>query len=172
MPIQSLVSIDPLTPYANTYDAANPDAPYAYGYMYTFGGMTLNGGYWRFGDQHNNNEIILGYDAVPLADQELWAAGDHAYRHCTIVVGFAAYNVSDQNQFLLLFGLRGIQGEPTAQFFVGADLVDSELLTGDEQHAILIDSPGTSAFINVYIRLASPYWTAAMGFRGMDCFLL
>lgn len=172
MAIQSFVSVDPQNPWANTYDAANPNAPYAYGYMYSFGGVSLFYNPWRVGDQYNNNEIIVGYDAVPLADQDLYASGDHPFKNCTIYAGFNAYNVTDQNQFLLLFDLRGIQGDPTAQFFVGADLVDSEPLAGNEQHAILIDSPGTTAYITVIIRLASPNWNAAMGFKGMDCCLL
>ena len=172
MTIQPLISVAPQKPSDNSYDPANPSAPYGVGYLYSWGGHSSYADPWRIGDQFNNNEIIVGEDAVPLDNQDLYAGGDHPWRRCTIRFVFSGFNVTTENQYLLLFDMRGIWGDPTAQFFVGTDLVSKELLTGNEQHAILLDCPGAATYVYVHVRLASPNSWAAMGFKGVDCHLL
>ena len=170
MTLPTFFSVTPSAPSINTYDPANPSAPYAGAWFYTFGGFARYYNPYRIGDQYNNNEIIVGYDAVPLADQDIYSKG-HPYRCCVMKLYFSAYNVSTENQFLLLFELRGLWGPASAQFFVGTDLVDTTELTGVETHAILMDCPGPGG-ISMYVRLASNNWSAAMAFRGVDCYLL
>ena len=121
-------------------------------------------------DQYNNDEIILGYDAVPLTEP-LYSSGSNPYQHCMIYLYFSASNVSTENQFLLVFGLRGLWGPAHAQFFVGGQEVGSEELDGDEQHAILLDCPDYG-YVSVLVRLASSSHWAAMAFKGVDCYLL
>ena len=170
MTLPTFFSVTPVAPFINTYDPDNSSAPYAYARIYTYGGFTRDHNPYRIGDQYNNNEIIVGYDAVPLADQDLYLKG-HPFRCCIMRLCFGAYNVSTENQFLLLFELRGIWGAPSALFFVGLDLVDTTELSGVEKHAILLDCPGPSS-IEMWVRLASNDWSAAMAFRGVDCYLL
>lgn len=173
--LQTFFSLTPLSPWVYTYDAANPDAPYSTAYLYTGGGVTYPQGYGldlRFVDQYNNDEIIVGWDAVPLDNQELYAGGDSPYHHSMIRLTFTGRNVSTQNQYLLIFGFRGIANNPSAQFFIGADLVDTVELTGNEQHAILLDCLGNGSTVDIYVRLASPSIWALMGFKGVDCYLL
>lgn len=170
MTLPTFFSVTPRTPYINTYDEANSGAPYTYAYIRTYGGMAFEYNPYRIGDQYNNDEIIVGCDAVLPTDQDLYSKG-HPYRCCVMRLYFGAYNVSTENQFLLLFELRGLWGAPSAQFFVGTDLVDTTELSGVETHAILMDCPGPGE-INMYVRLASNSWNAAMAFRGVDCYLL
>ena len=172
MALQSLFSTSPSVPLVNTYDPAKPNAPYAYALSRTYGGTTSVEYPSRFGDQIGNDEIILGYDAVPLADQDLGLAGGYQHQRCTIITSFVGANVTVENQYLLVFGLRAIHWEPSVQFFIGNELVDTNLVTGDEQHALLLDCPGPGIWVEVIARLASPNWWAAMGFRGVDCHLL
>lgn len=35
-----------------------------------------------------------------------------------------------------------------------------------------LDCPGPGSHVNVYVRVASPIYWAAMGFKGVDCYLL
>jgi hypothetical protein len=63
-------------------------------------------------------------------------------------------------------------GTPTAQFFVGSNLVRSEDLSGEEQIAILLDVPGDGTGTSITVRLASTSPYVGMGFQGMDCYLL
>ncbi len=172
MALQPFFSLTPSRPQAFTYDSANPSAPYASGYLASFGGFTSFASPYRLGDQNTNDEIIVGYDPVDLADQTIGSLINDLRRRCTIQVYFVGYNVTTANQYLLLFALRRVWGSVSAQFFVGADLVRTEQLSGDEQVAILMDTPGSGVTVHVYVRLASPDFFAIMGFQGMDCYLL
>jgi hypothetical protein len=172
MALEPFFSLSAAKPYVNTYNSANPTAPYCRAYLYQFGMVSMYPSSWRLSAQLNNDELIMGYDAVPLADQNLYSEG-HPYKQCVTRIYFHVYNVTTENQFLLMSQLRGIQGTPTAQFFVGSDLVDTEEILGIEQHAILMECPsGPTASISTYIRLASPSWSAAMALKGIDCYLL
>lgn len=172
MALQPFFSLSASNPSMNTYDPANPDAPHCWAGLQQFGGVALQYAYWRLADQLSNDELIMGYNAVPLDDTDL-SSGGHPFKSCNTRIYISAHNVSTENQFLLVSQLRAIQGNPTAQFFIGASLVDTAELAGIEQHALLLDCPsGPYAGIDVYIRLASPIWTAAMGFQGIDCYLL
>ena len=170
MALQPFFSLTPLSSYAHTYDAANPAAPYTLAYLNSFGGATGPG--WRdLAYQYNNDEIIVGYDPVDLTDQTIGIVVNDVYRRCSILIRFVGNNVSTENQYLLLFALHGLEAS-AAQFFVGADWVRTEPLSRDEQVAILLDCPGSGVYTHVCVRLASAYHYAAMGFKGMDCYLL
>ncbi len=172
MALQPFFSLTPSNPYVNSYDAANPSAPYAYAGVTSFGGVTTVSSPYRLGDQNTNDEIILGYNPVDLSDQSIGSTIDDLYRRCTIYVYLTGTNVTTANQYLLLFALRRDAGSVSAQFFVGADLVRTEQLSGDEQVAILFDTPGSGIYTYIYVRLASPDYYARMGFQGMECYLL
>ena len=173
---QALFSVDPLNPSANTYDPANPTAPWGWGNLYSWGGKTYPSSIplGELAHQHGNNEIIIGNDAVPPSTP-LYPGLDSPWRHCAFYVSSGGKNVTTKNQYLYIFALRGDNGSPTAQFWVGNQEVDSELLTvgqNVEQHAILLDVPGDGHWVNIYIRLVSDKEWSAMGFRGMTCYLL
>jgi len=172
MPLTPFLSLNPLNPSVFTYNAANPNAPYAYGRVEIFGGFTSYFFPRRLSDQNANNEIIVGFNPAAPANQSIASIENDVCRRSTISILFAGYNVTTRNQYLLLFALRGALGSPSAQFFVGANLVRTEPLSGDEQVAILLDCPGPGSWVYVYVRRASPASYAAMGFKGMDCYLL
>lgn len=172
MTLEPLFSLRPLNPRVYTYDPAQPDAPYATAYMFSFGGLTKYYVPYRLADQYSNDEITLGYDPADPTDQTISNIINDVYRRSTLQISFRGYNVSTENQYLLLFSLRSIYGTPSAQFFVGTELVRVEELGGEEQVAILLDVPGNAIFTNVYVRLASTAFTASIGFKGMDCYLL
>jgi hypothetical protein len=169
--IEPLFSLTPLSPTVTTYDPANPTAPYGEAYFSTYGGYTdaLPGRQLR--DQYNNDEVILGFDAVPQS-QPVFSGDDSPHRHCSLELYFRGVNVSTENQYLLLFSLRNIAGEPQAEFILGSEIVDTETITGSEQHALMFDCPGDDTWSRVIVRLASPYYASRLGFKGLDCVLL
>ena len=171
MSLNPLFSLTPNNPYANTYDAANPNAPYGIGFLSSYGGYSHYYIPDRLQDQSANDEILLGYNPVAPGDGTITSYWDDLYGRCTIYAGFAGHNVATDNQYLLLAQLNGLY-EATAQFFVGTELVREEAISGEEQVAVLIDVPGDGEFLNFYIRLASAYPYAQMGFKGLDCYLL
>lgn len=172
MALETFFSLTPKESMVYTYDASNPNVPYTSAYLYCWGGYTHPRGVNSFTSQYNNNEIVLGYDPVGLSEQTITNYQNDFYRRNTIRVFFQPKNVSLKNQFLLLFALSGITGNPNAQFFVGADHVRTELLAGDEHVAILMDYPSVNPSIVVYVRLASDIHNAQMGIKGVDCYLL
>ena len=174
MSLNPLFSLTPNNPAANTYDAANPNAPWGRGVLRTYGGFSYGGAGSRYPlqNQSANDEIIVGFDPVAPGDGTINSSVDDLYRRCTIYAYFAGINVATDNQYLLLAQLNGIT-QATAQFFVGTELVKEEAISGEEQVAVLIDVPGSDQSVYFYIRLASattPY--ARMGFKGLDCYLL
>ena len=127
---------------------------------------------YRLEDQYNTDELILGYDPVDPADETISVIANDVFRRSALYIYFYGRNVSTENQYLLLFSLGSRSGSPSAQFFVGSELVRSEELSVEEQVAILLDVPGDGAYTTVYVRLASTYSYVALGFQGMDCYLL
>ena len=65
----------------------------------------------------------------------------------------------------LLFAIRSYLGSPTAQFFVGTELVRSEEVNGKEQVALLLDAPGDNIPVYVFVRFASISPYEALGFQ-------
>jgi len=176
MALQPFFSLTPASPLTSNYDPANPNAAYATGYLYSYGGHTRAFSPYRLGDQNTNDEIILGFSPVDPTDQNIESAINDIYRRCTIRASFVGHNVTTANQYLLLFALRRLSlfASVSAQFFVGADLVHTEQFpaVGDQQVAILFDTPGSGIYTDIYVRLASQDFDAIMGFLGMDCYLL
>lgn len=173
--LTAVFSLTPLAPLALTYDPANSNAPWALAFFETYGGITnvfpFLGG--TLTHQYNRDEIALGDDPVKLTDQAIHGLTDLT-RHCSIWVYFIGEKVSKDNQYLLLFFLRKIYGSAWVQIFTGLELVRKEKLNGEEQIAILLDSPGAGIPITVGVRLATDKNPAhvAMGFKGMRCYLL
>lgn len=172
MTLQPFASLTPLNPYTYTYDASQPNAPYVSALLDSYGGMSSHYAPYRLTDQHSSDELLLGYDPVDPADQTIGNFFTDFYRRNTIRIYFRGYNVSTENQYLLLFSLRSLYGTPIAQFFIGTELIRSEELSGDEQVAILMDVPGDGVATSVYVRLASSAMNSIFGFKGMDCYLL
>jgi len=172
MDLQPLFSLRPLSPLALTYDPAIPTAAWALAFFESSGGIThvlpLAG--VTLGDQNNRDEIALGDNPMKVQDQDLFAFP----RYCLIWVYFIGKNVSKNNQYLLLFALRRIYGSPWAQIFIGTDFLTKVKINGDEQVAILLDSPGDGIPITLAVRLATDKasYHAGMGFKGMQCYLL
>ena len=141
MPIESFFSLSPLNPYVNTYDAANPNAPHAVARLSAYGAIHFHYYPNRLENQYSNDEIIIGQNAVPISDTNLYSSISPG-KQCCIYIGFTGYKVTEENQYLLLFDLQERANAPVAQIFVNGELVDTEEVTGIEQHAILLDCPG------------------------------
>ena len=108
MSLNPLFSLTPNNPLAYTYDAANPNARYAIGYLTAFGGLSSANSPYRLQDQSANDEIIVGYDPVAPGDGTINSLSDDFYRRCTIYGYFSATNVATDNQYLLLAQLHGL----------------------------------------------------------------
>lgn len=174
MSLAPFFSLSPLNPSTNTYDAANPNNPYAVAYLSTFGGYTVS---WAgLAAQHRNDQILLAYDPAPQTDQSIDNFVDDIYRRCVAQVGFVGRNVSTVNQYLLVFRLARQFGSPIAQFFVGTQFVRAEALTASpyDDIAILLDTPGDNVWVNTWVRLAASGTSYYHGFffKGVDCYLL
>ena len=173
MAIQPGFSLSPLNPKEYTYDPANPTSPYFSSSLYCTGVYNSIDSY-SLETQYNNNEIILGFNPVATNDQTVSSIIDDLIRHSVIQVYFRGINVNTNNQYLLLFALRGGLYASEAQFFIGTDLIRIEPIASnaDEQIAILMDCPGNNKSTNIFVRLASDSYYAKMTFKGLDCFLL
>jgi hypothetical protein len=174
MTLQPFFSLTPLNPRIYTYSAAQPDAPYASAYLVSYGGVSCYYSPCRLTDQYSNDELVLGFDPVDPADQTIVNFYTAFYSRNAIRFYFRGTNVSTENQYLLLFSLRGLYRTPIVQFFVGTTLVRSEelKLSGYEQVAILMDVPGNDVAAHVNLRLASSEEYSMFAFKGMDCYLL
>ena len=170
MSLPTFFSVTPLNPRAYTYDPANSTAPYAHAHSCIYGATVLPWGNLTLAYQNANDMVIMGHDAVPLENQDLWTP--HPYQTCVLNIFFWGTNVSIENQYLLIFELHQISATPHAQIFVNSDLVDTVQVTGIEKHAILLDCPGSNIPVCVWIRLASLQCYSMMAFRGVDCHLL
>lgn len=175
MSLDPFFSLSPLSPYAYTYDAANPNAPYTYAHIHTYGGHT---GAWspeRLADQYNSDQILLGYNSVPETDQTVADLGNDVYRRSAARIAFKGFNVKTVNQYLLVFRLARRAGSPIAQFFIGTQFVRAEALTVApyDDIAILLDTPGET-FVSLIVRLAAADALVfhSFFFKGVDCYLL
>lgn len=169
MALEPFFSLTPINPRVYTYDASKPDDPHALAVMDCYGVMSLNHSPNRLTDHHSSDSLLLGWDPVDPAEQTFDPA---FYRRNVVRFFFWGANVSTENQYLLLFSLKGRPGTPIIQFFTGTTLVRSEELSGEEQVAILMDVPGDGVATYVYLRLACSNYYGAFEIRGMDCYLL
>lgn len=176
MSLDPFFSLSPLSPSANTYDAANPQAPYGYAYLQTYGGQTAYHSARSLADQYSNDQVLLAFDPVAETDQAIASFGNDVRRHCTARIDFIGENVSTVNQYLLVFRLAREIGSPIAQFFVGTQFVRGEALTQSpyDDIAILLDTPGNDVWVRMTVRLAAPDASYYHGFyfKGVDCYLL
>ena len=161
-------SLTPNAPWAHAYDATQPQAPYGFASLLTFGGMTTPGPAHSLPAQSANDKITVGWNAVLPTDLSMNTFA-HITQRCGLWLIFTGYNVDARNQYLVVFRLKGLD-QTSAQFFIGFDYLDSRPLTLTEgRHAILIDCPGNGVAINLYVRLASPSAWDHMEIMGVDC---
>jgi len=169
MSLDTFLTLTPLTPFATTYDPSHSGSPYGRGFLHFYGvyvGDRYNNDTLEW--QYNSNEVLLAFDPVPLSNKVL---GSY-YNRCTMELMVQSFNVSLENQYLMIFHLNAPFGEPTAQFFVGTKLVREEIIGGEEQVALLMDVPGNDIWVNVTVRLASIANLYKLGIKGVDIFLL
>jgi hypothetical protein len=151
----TIVSLSPLNPFSFTFDPSNPEAPYGEGNLTSYGGYTDQ--VWQLNEQALADEIILGGDPVDLNNQSISNLETDIFQRCAIMCRFRAFNINEDNQYLVIFSLDYKEAGPTAQFFVGDEYVRSEVISGPEQIAFLIDVPPDDTPITVYVRYASQY---------------
>ena len=168
-------SLSPLNPQAYTYDAANPDDPYANASLYATG---VFHGAWvplSMSDQYNNDQSLLYLNPALDTDQAINSLEDDVFRKCAVRTSISASNIGAARQYLLVFRLKIYSGSPIAQFFIGNQFVREEAITQSpyDDVAILLDAPD-EAGLHATVRLAAPDNTPNHGFffMGLTCFLL
>ena len=171
MTLQPFFSVNPLQPIDHTYNPAQPNSPWAVGRFHSYGGTTKQYSPYRLTDQHNNNELILGYAPANSGNRTVSVPED-VYRFSAMKLVFYGENVRSDNQYLLLFSIRHLSGLTYAQFYVGNKLVRVEEVDGEEQVAIVMDVPGDGAIVYVLMRMESPSLYSAICFKGVTCYLL
>lgn len=174
MALQPDLSLSPLNP--KTYHYGSPSAhtgspAEVYAYLDAFG-VSLHRHSYTLPYQYKHDEIVFSSDPVGLNDQTIQSFENDCFRRSGLLVQIHGYYMDTQNLYLLLFALRRVQGNPSAQFFIGTDLVRTEALSGFKRVGILMDVPSPDHSIYIFVRLASPNYTDAMGFLGVDCYLL
>ncbi len=174
MALNPFFSLSAVNPFVYTYDPANPNDPYANAWLYSYGGHTRFDSPYKLQDQVNDDQIIVGYDAVDPADEnDITNYTDELYKRCVIYTYFRGINVTPAQQYLLIFEFHRLYYNTAVQFFVGTDWVRTEPLNNtDDQVALLIDVPGNNVYVNVYARLAADFYHKSMGFRGVGCYLI
>ena len=163
-----------LTPMVPDFDGNGPAGEYFEATMRTFGGLSRSGGPGSsFSSQCNANEVVLGYDAVGLADETIMSIANDIHGRCAIEVYIYGESLDTNKQLILTFHLNNYTGPanaPTAQLFVGANLHHSkEIIPGGETESVLIAIPAEDVDLYFYVRLAGPTQYAQMGFGRVDC---
>lgn len=171
MSLDTFLTMTPLTPYVHTYDATNPGAPYGVGWLSFFGTYIGYGGSNSLETLHEANEVLLGGNPVPLSNKAIVDVRADIFRRSAMQLTFRGINVSTNNQYLLIFHLKG-EVMPTAQFFVGTELAREEQIHLQQQVALLMDVPDDNIYVCIYIRIASNNPSEMMRFKGVDIFLL
>lgn len=168
--VNPLFSLTPLSP--NTEQGLD-----AYGSLYTFGGAADAVGS-NFQAQNDNDEIILGFDAVSTTETDLFSP-NHPFRACTALFVFQIHNLKDSDQLLLMFPIRRLGNvNAQAQFFIFSEYIESvDLTPNGDVHALIVPRPDdySEAYgmhLNVFVRLAGDLWPAMMGIKGMDCYII
>ncbi len=174
MALNSFFSLSAVNPFVYTYNPANPNDPYVHAYLYSYGGHTRSYFPYRLPNQVNDDQIIVGYDAVDLADEnDITNYADEIRKRCVIQTFFRGRNVTTAQQYLLVFKFHKLVDNTAVQFFIGTDWVRTEPLNNtDDQVALLIDVPGNNMWVYVYARLAADYPARSMGFKGVECYLI
>ncbi len=174
MALNPFFSLSAVNPSVYTYDPANPNDPYATAWLYSYGGHTSFYSPYKLQDQVNDDQIIVGNDAVNPADEnDITNYADELSKRCVISTFFYGTNVTPKQQYLLIFEFHKLYDNTAVQFFVGTDWVRTEPLNNtDDQVALLIDVPGNNVWVSLYARLAADSSYKSMGFRGVECFLI
>jgi hypothetical protein len=165
MALKPLFSVTPSVPRIVAYKPADPTVALVGAHLSTFGGWTEPN--HPFDVQSKNDEIIIGGNAAPLSN-----TGSFPERYGGVQLVIQGAEVSRQNQYLLLVSLRSVSRIPTVQLFANGKLVRTERLNGEEVMAILADCPGRNRFVYITVVLASSDRWSAMGFKGIDGYLL
>jgi hypothetical protein len=176
--LDALLSLTPKSPWANTYNPANPAGPWAVAELDTYGGQTYGdvSALWpTLAGQCADNEILVGGEPAGLDDTtspmgSLYPTGGGA------AIAFTNRNIPDDHQFLFLFTLAGHSASDIyAQFFVNHSWVRTEKLaaTIDTKVAILVDAPLTHPWAWLFVRIAGEKTgTPLLAIKRMDCYLL
>ena len=169
--------VSPASPYANGYDPANPNAPYAqYAFLNSYGGVAEASSPARLPDQAANDELLLGYNAVDPSDENnITNYVDQIFGRNVVALHLGFLNMKGDEQILLVYGLRKYTNA-VAQFFVGTEFVQAQPIDDPtETIALLVDVPGAAFFLSVYLRIAGEsdgrYWARAF-FTGVEGFII
>ena len=169
MAVQPLISLSSLNP---DFDGVGPGNTYFEASLQIFGG--LSGAISPLSAQFNANEVVLGHDAVGLADETLTSIANDIHGRCAIQMNLYGEGLDTSKHLMLIFQLKSITGPPnaaTAQFFVGANLDHSkEIDVYGEPEPVLLEVPDMEVDLYFYARLAGPTQYARMGFAGVDCY--
>src|SRR4030095_176588 len=101
MSLTPFLSLTPSNPYALNYDPANPNAPYAIGNLFSYGGFTDFTGPATLKEQFTHDELVVGYNPVPVFNQTVHSINDF-YGKSTIRAYIGGYNIPTDSQYLLL----------------------------------------------------------------------
>lgn len=165
MALKPFFSLTPSALLGIGYDPADLTGVIVAAYGFTFGGATNK---TRSIDaQSKNNEIVIAGNPAPLSNT---SSSPRTYGGLELYI--FGYHYRPENQILLLISLRSISGTPTAQVFVNHKLVRDEKLEGDEVIAALVDQPRKEQSVEIDVVLASDNRYSAMGFKGIDGYLL
>ncbi len=164
------------SPTASGYDPASPDAPYAYGNLSSYGGLTYGSPPYRLPDQAANDELFLGFSAADPSDENnITNYVDQIFGRNVVALHLGFLNMKGDEQILLVYGLRRYNNA-VAQFFVGTEFVQAQPIDDPtETIALLVDVPGAAFFLSVYLRIAGQsdgQWFARALFTGVEGFII
>lgn len=175
MALEPSITLTGKNPYVTSYSAAAPNAPYLSAYFFGYCGFIAGAAPFRLADQYVNDEVIVGGRAINLAGP---APGGFTENYSCIDVSVTGRNVTANNQYLLVFSLRGIWPNTHVKFYpgwFGVPPLRTEPLPATPQNiALLVDCPGDGRNVWITAVLASPGGgvEGKMGFRGMSGYIL
>ena len=125
MALTPAFAVSPAVPFDSGYDPASPDAPYAYGWLNSYGGLTYGNPPYRLPDQAANDELFLGLAAADPSDENnITNYVDQISRRNVVRLELGLENLKGDEQILLVYGLRQYSNA-VAQFFLGEEFIQA-----------------------------------------------
>jgi len=158
-----------LSPKHPVHSVPPSTEPTAFAYQSCFG-VTFGSGNYSLEAQYAADEAVF-HSRHHLVDAAATSPAPYGSVN-SVQIAFLGYNVTTENQYLLIFDLEGHNCQ--AKIYVNRTLVQTEPLSGTKQVSLLIDCPGPEVYTYITIEHAKTPegGHGYMRYRGVDCYLV
>ncbi|MFC1486599.1 hypothetical protein ACFLRN_02765 [Thermoproteota archaeon] len=141
MPPTPTATLSPLNPFSSLYGHPNEHSIH-YMFLRCYGVWYDAWSERRLIDQSTQDKAVMYSMAMPSPPPT--AIIPTSFKNSRINMGFST-NATPENQYLLIYHLKGREGARAA-FYINGNLIRSEEIDGEEYVAILVDCPPPQTF--------------------------